>query len=1295
LDCELNMEPRTDMTCSSGSDLSTQSAIPYNNDVIDTPTLTEYIELESPEDKTPESNWTSVWLRKPTLLALIALFTALIASLIVLLTVEQAHDGIRPSVSSNHYAWTYGPTAALVVVLSLWRQVDYYCKLMQPWQEMSESAKDADNSLMLDYVSPLLVTSWIRAVRRRHVPVAASITGFTVLKLVILFSTGLLVLRPTLVSRRHPITLTTGFATDRFWNFVHPNEGGTAIYSNVSTEPVYAYINSLKDQGDNYNISLNNMVFQSFEPNEMTESLSITTEVDAFVPNISCEIAQYSFRAYLEDELVVRLDSTTCSVGAEHQTILKMEGYNLECRNDTCPPFVIQYNFWRVNCSDVGDAGTGSETDYTPHDYRFALLVSNSTIETVVFVESNYNHTEHLAIPHETAAVICKIDYSMNKATIVHDTKDGSNQVDHLATTGHIDNITGTKLGDIMQSALWASEGLDMRDHEFDDFSLKIDPQATVPLYYVLLRTLVGEQSMSQFLSAETLQSSAQQVWAGIASQLVRESFIRTDNVNSTATEIIVEYRLHVGLVSLWAMVIGFFLLIILTICVMATTYNNVVPQDPGYLSMSGSVMITSSTMTEALSACGALRTSQLSNSLSRFEFTTEFDQSFRIKATIKSLGGSKKTEKETEKQEKQKVTYWIPLAAQYPMVSLTLIVPLLAIVSLEILYRTSCRSYGLLDIFDKEKMATYLSRYLSSSIVLLIATLFNSLDFAVASYAPYSLLRSGAMPGSRSLCLNLVGKLAPVALLNSIQAHHVSSVLSNSAGMIGSTLTIVSSGLWVINRTVVTEIPITASLTDDWDVSWYNSSGSGDGGAGVSFDSFQHGGTALPSSSWHNVVYPSIAELKLPPSSDPSGDSTTQNMTIQLEGLRPRLDCEVVADKYLGIDYWNEEEEQLVISAGPPLPPGCGHAGTNGTDAFYQFSAEYLLSNNGDVRWFGNFFDLHLGPWYGEDPNNMDPEYFNFHKDNPAGCPSIGILFTANHANKTSHDDISALLCSQRIERVKLNVTYSGHDMTLPSISTNIEPLIISGAAEYLTNGTKGFESFPYRVQTYLQSLTRFQLGDGDDRVDWTFDEVMDHVIYGPNGTTAEDLAGKANRGRLAEAVGNLYTNYMTFVIDQRFRQPISQKSTQETNQVTGTAYRYTSQLQMNYASKLALQIMLATMTVLGASAFWLTDLRGTLPRKPTTIASTLALFAGSDMCDERKPLIPRDALWKHGKELDKALDGWLFSLGWWPKTRRDVDTVSNETDEASGDALLETKEVEGRRFGIDVGVAEQLGFR
>jgi hypothetical protein len=1294
------MEPTTNSTCSPEPDLSRQSANPYDHDNVDTLTLTRGIEPESREDETPGRYWTSIWLRKPTLLALIALFTALAASLVVLLTVEQAHDGIRPSLSTNHYAWTYGPTAVLVVVLSLWRQVDYYCKLMQPWQEMYTGSKDAGNSLMLDYISPLMITSWIRAIRRGHTPVAASIAGFTIMKLIILFSTGLLVLTPTAVTRPQPMTFTTNFSTDEFWKTVP--EGGIilanneelATYSNISAGPVHAYIKVLEDEGRDYNTSLYNTVLQSLESQETAGLLSVTTEVDAFIPNISCEIARPTFRTYGDGSLAVRLDSSTCSVGAEHQTALELQESWELCHTDPCPPFSVRYNFWRANCSEVDNSSFSTMIDInTPYDFRFALLVGNYTTESSFSEEDNI--TLYRAVPHETAAVICKIDYSMSKATILQNPQKGSVQVNHLVPTGHLNNLNGVMLGEIMHDALWASQDLNLPDN-LDSFDLKLEPQTTVPLYYVLLRTLDGEQSMDRFLSSEILQSSAYQVWAGIASQFVRESCTRATNVTATATVTFVESRLHVGLVSLWAMVVGFVLLIILTICIMFTTCNDIVPQDPGYLVMSSSTMVTSPTMTEVLSVCGELRTNQLSYLLSEFEFKIEFDHFFRIVGTTKRLGN---LERNTGKRKTQKATAWIPLAAQYPMMGLTLLVPVVAIIILEILYQVSHRNNGLLDVYNTEKQATYLSRYISSSTVLLIATLFNSLDFVVASFAPYSLLRSGAVPSSRSLCFSLLGKLAPVALLNSIEVHHLSSVLSNSAGIIGSALTIVSSGLWMIDHAVVMDYPITASLADTWDVSWHNSSGSGDGGAGISFDAFQHGGTSLPSSSWHDIVFPSIVDMRMSPRGYTPGDQTRQNITIHLEGLRPRLDCEVVADEDLGINYEdsNMESTSVAISARLPLPPGCQHAGKNGTATYYELSPVYLLDPTRDIRWFGNFYDMHLGPWtaslqhdYGEDPENI-----YYQADNPAGCPSIGVVFTANHADKTSYDDVSALLCSQKIEKVKLNVTYWGYDMMHPSINTNIEPVVISEVAEYLTNGTRGVDSFPYRVQEYFQALSRFDIQDTDLEGVNPFDEFMNHLVYGPNGTAAADLAGKANRGRFAEAVNNLYARYMTFVIDQRFRQPISQDSTDKNNLVTGTAYRYTSRLKMNFASKLALQIMLATMTILGASAFWLTDLRGTLPRKPTTIASTLALFAGSDMCDEKKPLIPRHALWKHGKELDKVFDGWLFSLGWWSKTRRDVDSVSNETDEASGDTLLEAKEGEGRRFGIGVGVAEQLGFR
>jgi hypothetical protein len=211
--------------------------------------------------------------------------------------------------------------------------------------------------------------------------------------------------------------------------------------------------------------------------------------------------------------------------------------------------------------------------------FRFALLVSNVTLETYFSEEDDTSQQK--MNPHETAAVICKIDYSIAKATILRGSKDGSTQVYNLTAARHTNGLTGIMLGEIMHNALRAARDLDMRDYVPDQEELKYFPQVTAPLYYVLLRTLAGQQSMSRFLSADTLQSSARQV---SNPNLFGENCIRTANVVSTANATFSGPRLHMGLVPLRAMVVGFVLLIILTSCIMFTTCNEVVPQDPGYL---------------------------------------------------------------------------------------------------------------------------------------------------------------------------------------------------------------------------------------------------------------------------------------------------------------------------------------------------------------------------------------------------------------------------------------------------------------------------------------------------------------------------------------------------------------------------------------------------------------------------------------------------------------------------------------------------------------------------------------
>lgn len=295
------------------------------------------------------------------------------------------------------------------------------------------------------------------------------------------------------------------------------------------------------------------------------------------------------------------------------------------------------------------------------------------------------------------------------------------------------------------------------------------------------------------------------------------------------------------------------------------------------------------------------------------------------------------------------------------------------------------------------------------------------------------------------------------------------------------------------------------------------------------------------------------------------------------------------------------------------------------------------------------------------------------------------------------------------------MNVTYSGLNLTEPIISVHQAPIAIEHSAQNLTNGTEGIDTFPYRVQTYLR-INSFEKGNltdfaADAATVNNLDGFTNHLVWGPNGTAAADLFGVANRQRLIDAVSDQYARYMCLVIDMRLRQTIGvdarAKIPGDEGFLEGTAYVFSSRLQINRISKITMQTMLGVMILFGACTHLFADLRGTLPRKPTSIASRMALLAGSDLCNERKALLPRGAIWKSEKELGKLFDGWVFSLGWWQQSGTSDDEGVNvndencQNDQGERDVFAEetgsgtAKRRRHERFGVDVGVPEQLGFR
>lgn len=152
-----------------------------------------------------------------------------------------------------------------------------------------------------------------------------------------------------------------------------------------------------------------------------------------------------------------------------------------------------------------------------------------------------------------------------------------------------------------------------------------------------------------------------------------------------------------------------------------------------------------------------------------------------------------------------------------------------------------------------------------------------------------------------------------------------------------------------------------------------------------------------------------------------------------------------------------------------------------------------------------------------------------------------------------------------------------------------------------------------------------------------------------------------------------HLYRKYMALLIHNNMRHPLPSSSSDSSPTYPGTIMDLTAlRVVQNPASKVALEVLLATMLIFTAIAYIMTPMRNVLPHSPCTIAGVMSLLADSDLC--RRAVIPEGAEFMTDEELEKVFKGYLFSLGWFG---------AGGGGEGGGE----------ERFGIDVGRADKAG--
>ncbi|OBS25999.1 hypothetical protein FPOA_06529 [Fusarium poae] len=1256
--------------------------------------MTPHVKTRIPE----KSSQPPFWLTKAALLLFVCIFTSCAASLIVLHYFIHARGGLPLKFSSSEYSWTYGPTAILVIILSLWRRIDYYYKSTQPWMELQSGPIPASRSLLLDYISPFQMQSMYRSFRFGHYRVTATIFSFFLLKGVILVSTTLFVVQNSSHFEELDITYENYFDAGKIWTsppynlgFVTDNQ--IPILDGGSDTSVWKYLARLNGaaQNDSAWETKDGLVTRQFRPTESTSNItSIEAPVEVFVPNITCEDATLTAQPY-NNYFQYSWNSTTCSTG--------VATFEFRCSNNKtnemyCGEKPWHYSLIRANCSN-GIDNTEQYVDNLPHDIeeydiRHVITAAQYSIDLEQVAVANTSESIKLV---GYTSIICKIGYSILSTNATYNALSGLATISTEAVIGMgtpLPNLTSPYLAEMLFSNIYKSENALIVNETNLVQTLKSwwqQKQQSQSLFRLMAVRLGGDFEPGMFLNSSVFRKTCLDVLCGLLNELARESLLIGKTSKGTATASVSEPRLCTRAAAVWVMASGFALLACISLVLFFATWRNLwIHAFCGSIAGHAAILSNSPTVQDLLRDSGHSSEKDLVSILEEasFKASTNGSGEFRIEASDNSLSLSATTSKDAAKAKA-----WVPITGSLSFVIATVTFPVLAMGVLELLQQLSNQRQGLVDMHEDESTGvSYVIRITSTAVAFTIATMFNSLDFTIATFAPYNALRSGSVQADKSILFHLLSVSPFLVLIKSFRAGYAGAATSYIASFLGSFLTIVVSGLWILTGNVLHMKPSTVMVTN-WHASWPIDS-MDDGGAAVALNLIRHGGANRSLGILEDVVLP---DIELAASQTPTFNNVHQslNYTYKVGALRPFLSCKVIPRENITSNLNRALEDFLdgdIISAHFLAPYDCGDVKVN---KMANISFEFKFDLFGDSQWIGQYIELNASAGVSD-----------------AECPSVGIFFGQVDNIDTSKWDFTALACSQGIEQIPIDVTFIGNP-ALRQISEDIPPKLQRDKGWRWVNKTSKSQTLGYRLHRFLtDDLVNF--GELEHEIE--FDPFFNQLVFGPNGLSKEGLAGSKNVDKLIGAVERDYAEYMRTIIDRNFRAtknttaelisaeafPSKLSLSSYKTRISGTSYEYGTRLAIHLTSKIILQILLAAMAVLGLASYLLVKIDGTLPRNPCSIASTMGFLAGSQLCDPSSGIIPKGAEYMSDKELAKVFNGWVFSLGWW-HTQRSSEVQSSEYEnvDATGseqeDGAESIQEV-SKRFGVDVGCADVAKF-
>ena len=823
----------------------------------------------------------------------------------------------------------------------------------------------------------------------------------------------------------------------------------------------------------------------------------------------------------------------------------------------------------------------------------------------------------------------------------------------------------------------------------------------TYTILFYLMTLANNHSDISAFFDPETMSRSASTVYANVGVQIVSNG-LRQSASNSTDMSVSwEEQRLEVTLLNVWIMGAVMAILVCLALLIMILCPTGVVPRDPHTLAGLATICASSRSLNAELKDQGHASDNRMRLKLAGNHFQSSKEQCAQtwrfVVQAVDSDHQPHEISQESHSHVQQvpgPINWWRPISVSFVYMTLAVLIPVALIVVLEILQRKSDDHRGFANVGSRHVGQT-LSSLLSAFIMVIVALIYDAGAFALSMFAPYLTMRHGSALAKRSLCINHLGQLPILVPLSAILKRHYGVALMSLAALFGSFLTVIVSGLFVVD-TVPWLQAGRYTRSDDFGRKWNDSLD--DNLAGTMLALLEYQNASYPLLTYEDLALPNTSFLGYQ-ASDRASQSLLDSgsVTLSLNALRGSLNCSLIPHDNTTISYGSESDNGCEYSINPlpwpvmvmfnfSLPPGCY---SNGGDSSSLGSAPL----NSSIQPKSSFtLHTYVPRNITKPPPNICADFSSPSTDwgvyggamtdlhlgvsgNPQSCPSLAFMFGHFRFNQTIPSNVTVYTCSQLIQEVPANVTFSLPKMT---IDTGNPPLIDEPSARTLQstnnliqnhfgkelNNVRGYDIFGFPATWSPGSYYNHE----------PMDVFTQTLVFGKDGRPPEELVGPANAGAFLSAVQRSYGKYMAQVITANMRQNTTSGSATATHYDATIMDSTRLRIRQNNRSKLILQALLGTMLALGIAAYALDwNVRQTLPHNPCSIAGAMSLLADSELCGygggDGKNVLPDGAEFMTDKELEEVLGGYLFSLGWWGDRK------------TSGG---------GQRFGIDVGASE-----